>query len=375
VAQAVVAVGVLASVAVLGAGAPVGAESCPVFSLVACPGSPPAPPATTTTTAPSTTTTTTVAQQTPAQARERLVALVNTERSRAGVTALSVRVDITEIASRWSDAMAAAGTLSHDDDYFTKESHDRLGALVLGENVARAADVDQAHRALMASEHHRANILDARFSAVGIGATYRNGMWWLSEDFLQPRPARAKPAAPSVPRADTPRAGDRTRAVAMPAAVAVTSTPSPPAEVAAVSAAHPHATAVLPRAGRPARPAVLAGEGVVDGRLRVAVVALAILLVLSMLAVRWAGRRVLDVDAPIAELGPAPDGVTAVSVVDETPRRDVLHRLALIDAWVRTLDDRWVALSESDKRMAMQIIRRNTQAAIDEMPQMMPVSV
>jgi uncharacterized protein YkwD len=296
VARVVAAGGVLVGVVVLGVGTAAGAESCPVLSLAACPEAPPAP--TTTTTVPPTTTTTAVATPipTPAQARERLQALVNAERAQQGLAPLAVRADVTDIASRWSDTMAGAGTLSHDDAYFTKASHDRLDAVVLGENVARAGDIDQAHRALMASEHHRANILDARFTAVGFGATYVNGTWWLTEDFLQARANRAVPA--SAPHASAPRAGERSRVVAAPTAptaptAPVTTTSVAVAAVVAASVAAPAAVAVLPRADGYAGPARLAGEDVLDGRLRLAAVDVVALLAAAALLRRRAGRRLL----------------------------------------------------------------------------------
>jgi hypothetical protein len=241
---------------------------------------------------PPTTTTTTVARLTPAQARDRLLALVNAERSQQGLPPLTVRADVTDIASRWSDAMASAGTLSHDDAYFTKASHDRLDAVVLGENVARAGDIDQAHRALMASEHHRANILDARFTAVGFGATDVNGTWWLTEDFLQERATRATPT--SAPRASATRAGERSRVVAAPTTTApVTTSPVAAHAVVAASVAAPVAAAVLPRADVYVGTARLAGEDVADGRIRFVAVDVVILLAVAALLLRWAGRGVL----------------------------------------------------------------------------------
>lgn len=106
--------------------------------------------------------------------------LVNAERVQRDIQPLTQRGDVTDIAMRWSGSMAQAGELSHNDAYFSNESRRRLDARALGENVARASTIDQAHQALMASEHHRDNILDARFSAVGIGAVFRDGSWWAS---------------------------------------------------------------------------------------------------------------------------------------------------------------------------------------------------
>src|SRR4051794_1526246 len=168
---------------VLVAGRSAGAGQCvtPLGGVPPPGAGTPAPPS------PAATTTTTPPQPSSAEAQARLLSLVNGERTQRGVAALQVRTDVAAIASHWSDSMGRTATLSHDDAYFTESSHDRLAAQLLGENVGRAPDIDVAHEALMASEHHRDNILDARFAVVGIGAAFVDGTWWVTEDFLQPR--------------------------------------------------------------------------------------------------------------------------------------------------------------------------------------------
>lgn len=254
-------------VLVTGAGA--GAASC-TTALAACTApATPVPPATPTTTVP---------QPSSAAAQARLVALVNAERTQRGLTALQVRGDVTAIASGWSDSMARAATLSHNDAYFTDASHRRLGAQLLGENVARAGNIDVAHRALMASDRHRANILDARFDAVGIGATFVDGTWWITEDFLQAAAARPVPHVARAARASAPR----------PVAVTSTSTTSTTssstttiaAAVVAVAPASPVIVAVLPRVDRTPVAAPVAGDPAPDPRRAPAVVGAGLVLLL-----------------------------------------------------------------------------------------------
>jgi hypothetical protein len=92
------------------------------------------------------------------------------------------------------------------------------------------AEAQPAHDHLMASPHHRDNILDARFTVVGLGATYRDGSWWITEDFLQPAAApRGHEVARSLPAAPPP-------AKAAPPSTVTARTPAPPAGVAAPSA-------------------------------------------------------------------------------------------------------------------------------------------
>ena len=128
----------------------------------------------------------------------QLFQLLNDDRAQHGLGPLGRRADLDAIARSHSADMAASRTLSHNDSYFTPASHDRFNALVVGENVAQnPTSVENANARLMASPHHRDNILDARFTAVGVSVYLDSaGTYWITEDFLQPRAASAaRPAA------------------------------------------------------------------------------------------------------------------------------------------------------------------------------------
>jgi uncharacterized protein YkwD len=56
----------------------------------------------------------------------------------------------------------------------------------IGENIAFNSTVRRAHRALMASPGHRANILDPRMRRVGVGIVERGGELWVTEVFTKP---------------------------------------------------------------------------------------------------------------------------------------------------------------------------------------------
>lgn len=142
----------------------------------------------------------------------QLFVLINTERSDAGLAPLVPSSDATEVAEAWSQFMSDINDLAHNDGWFTTETRQRLGAGALGENVATNADIADAHRRLMNSPGHRANILDPRFTHVGIGAVKGpTGAWWITEDFFQmkeapavaPAPAPAEPATPAPAPAPT----------------------------------------------------------------------------------------------------------------------------------------------------------------------------
>jgi uncharacterized protein YkwD len=209
------------------------AEDCFLLLVPDCGGPPPttttsvpdAPAPTTTTTAPppttSTSTTTSTTVPTALAAATRLLDLANQERARTGLAPLVARADVTEIAQAWSGELARRGKLAHNDEYFTAATRKRLGAKVLGENVAYAGDTEAAHRALMNSSGHRANILDRRFSVVGVGAVVLDGRWWFTQDFVEPVAApvaapgtNPPPVAPAVVR----QAGDVARGAGAPTA-------------------------------------------------------------------------------------------------------------------------------------------------------------
>lgn len=127
---------------------------------------------------------TTARQPTP---EEELLWLVNESRAEHGLPGLAWRDDVAWVAEDHSEDMNASGELRHNDAYFSDESRRRHGARTLGENVAYGPSVREVHDALMASPSHRDNILDPRFSVIGIGIVRGTDRWWVTEDFLEPR--------------------------------------------------------------------------------------------------------------------------------------------------------------------------------------------
>lgn len=103
----------------------------------------------------------------------RMVELVNAERRKVGLSELRLDVKIREVARAHSRDMFEKRYFSHYSSV-GRDAGDRLESVGIsfsyaGENLAYAPDVDTAHRGLMDSESHRANILDSRFRRVGVG--------------------------------------------------------------------------------------------------------------------------------------------------------------------------------------------------------------
>lgn len=116
----------------------------------------------------------TVSQSKPRAAlEEQMLALVNKERTAAGLKPLTMDAELTMAARKHSADMLARGYFSHYSPE-GKSPFDRLRAehisfLVAGENLAFAPTVKIAHTGLMNSPGHRANILRPGFGKVGIG--------------------------------------------------------------------------------------------------------------------------------------------------------------------------------------------------------------
>ena len=114
-------------------------------------------------------------------AEERqMVELVNQERAKAGLAPLTVVPQLVEIARIKSRDMVTANYFGHNSPNFgsTFNLVKQWGIRYTygGENLAGAANVATAHRMLMASAGHRANILNPRFNRIGIGIV-RGGVY------------------------------------------------------------------------------------------------------------------------------------------------------------------------------------------------------
>jgi hypothetical protein len=163
---------------------------------------------------------------TPAEASSsdeaRSVSLLNGERSSRGVAKLPVSGDLTSIARRHSERMAADGRIYHNNALPSQVGGNWKA---IGENVGRGGSVDAVHQAFMGSSSHRSHILDGRYNQVGVGVAVRDGTVYVTQVFVQrataPRapPRRvSRPAPPSrVHRRPPPR---RPRIVAPPPPVA-----------------------------------------------------------------------------------------------------------------------------------------------------------
>ena len=134
-----------------------------------------------------------------------LVAAINTERTARGLEPLSVDPVLCEAARAHCREMCDLNYFAHNSptpgdetpvDRYLSELHTdkekRPDTALVGENIFFASVTNDvygagyAHQRLMASPSHRENILEPRFTKVGVGL-YRDpeGRFWVTEMFLR----------------------------------------------------------------------------------------------------------------------------------------------------------------------------------------------
>ncbi|MEO6044713.1 MAG: CAP domain-containing protein [Tepidiformaceae bacterium] len=128
--------------------------------------------------------------------REKSAALVdrmNGARVRVGGAALEVDDSLAEVALARARNLVANGYFEHyapdGESAFTELAARGIRYRLAGENLARnnyaeSRTVDAAFDGLMASPGHRANILEVRFSSVGVAAVQSGKMWVYVTIFL-----------------------------------------------------------------------------------------------------------------------------------------------------------------------------------------------
>ncbi|MEO7556482.1 MAG: CAP domain-containing protein [Acidimicrobiales bacterium] len=137
-------------------------------------------------------------------AGHKLLDLVNADRAAAGLSSLQWRDDVSAIAVVWSQAMVAAGQITHNDEYFSAATQALLGSSSRGENVANTGSIEAADYGFMNSPHHRANMLDPGFTQAGFGVVQDGtGGLWITEDFVQSSGGSRATPAPVEPEAAT----------------------------------------------------------------------------------------------------------------------------------------------------------------------------
>jgi uncharacterized protein YkwD len=102
-----------------------------------------------------------------------MLVMVNKERQKNGLQILQADPEMTQVARAHSQDMFVKGYFSHNNlegkDPFQRMRDANVRFLDAGENLALAQTLEIAHKNLMNSPGHRANILSPHFHRLGIG--------------------------------------------------------------------------------------------------------------------------------------------------------------------------------------------------------------
>ncbi|HVE46346.1 MAG TPA: CAP domain-containing protein [Acidimicrobiales bacterium] len=140
-------------------------------------------------------------------AADRLMQLVNSERGSHGLRGLSMRGDVVAIAHPHSRDMASKRTIWHNDGYFSDSTRASLRSSSRGENVAMNSSLEDAHRRLMNSPGHRANILNGGFTQAGFSVVQDEaGTLYVTQNFMTPESDKATAAKPKSSKAKATKA-------------------------------------------------------------------------------------------------------------------------------------------------------------------------
>ncbi|HCN83199.1 MAG TPA: hypothetical protein DIT07_06185 [Sphingobacteriaceae bacterium] len=102
-----------------------------------------------------------------------MLIMVNKERAKAGLKPVVADPELTEVARKHSKDMFARGYFSHYSpekaSLFDRMREGNISYSMAGENLALAPTLQMAHKGLMESPGHRANIMRPGFGRLGIG--------------------------------------------------------------------------------------------------------------------------------------------------------------------------------------------------------------
>ncbi len=160
-----------------------------------------------------------------------LTGAIDRERVDRGLRRLNTAGDIADVAAAWSARMAANGQLAHNPSF----GHQICCWTRVSENVAMVSGIEQrgglqaalrdAHRVLMNSSRHRANILHPDIDEVGVGVYVANDALWVTQNFRQRSGATSSAAPPPPTTSDS--GGTATSSSGSTSTTSTTSTSAP----------------------------------------------------------------------------------------------------------------------------------------------------
>ena len=136
-------------------------------------------------------------QITPAPAETAaFVNEVNKLRASKGLNALAVSDNLSSVALDWANHMAGQEALAHRPNLAAGVTENWK---LLGENVGRAANVNEQMTAFVNSPTHYKNLVEGSFTHIGVGSVRTpDGYLYTAHEFANVKPAAAPAPAPTV---------------------------------------------------------------------------------------------------------------------------------------------------------------------------------
>jgi hypothetical protein len=160
------------------------------------------------------------AQDFDTAAEQELVRQVNEERSKQGAPPVQPDAQLQSAARAHTRLLVEHRALSHqfagEPELAQRLAQSGVTSDRAAENVAFDQDAASAHRSLMHSPGHRANILNPAYNAIGVGAIESNGSLYVTEDFARTMAAEAPSAAEKTIAAEIATARARAGLPALP---------------------------------------------------------------------------------------------------------------------------------------------------------------
>ncbi|MDI6870636.1 MAG: CAP domain-containing protein [Bacillota bacterium] len=126
----------------------------------------------------------------PTQAERLAVDLINADRAKNGLPALTLNSDLAKVAHVKAEDMALNGYFDHNSPTygspFDMMRQFGISYRAAGENIARASSVERAEELFLNSSGHRANILSTTYTQVGVGVYVHDGLTYVSQMFITP---------------------------------------------------------------------------------------------------------------------------------------------------------------------------------------------
>ncbi|HXV63314.1 MAG TPA: CAP domain-containing protein [Vicinamibacteria bacterium] len=118
----------------------------------------------------------------------RMAELINVEREARALPRLTLSPELSEAARQYSRQMASRGAVRHDLGGSMEERirHGITESCMFGENVAKHTSVDYSIGDLMTSPGHRANLLNEKFTHLGVGIVRADdGFLYITQEFAR----------------------------------------------------------------------------------------------------------------------------------------------------------------------------------------------